>query len=42
MKISDPSDSSSDEYSIEIVDQELTFNEKILLTNIGDLTEMCN
>ncbi|CAF4774426.1 unnamed protein product, partial [Rotaria sp. Silwood2] len=40
-KISDPDDSSGDEYSMEIDDQELTFNEKLSLTNIGDLAEMC-
>jgi len=40
-KISDSSDSSSDEYSMDIDDQELSFNEKLLLNDIGDLAEMC-
>jgi len=39
--ILDPIDSSSDEYSMDIDDQEITFNEKLLLTDIGDLAEMC-
>ena len=40
-KVSDTSDSSSDEYRMDIDDKELTFNEKLLLTDIGDLAEMC-
>ncbi|CAF4402376.1 unnamed protein product, partial [Didymodactylos carnosus] len=40
-KISDPSDSSGDEYVMDIDAEELSFNEKILLTDIGDLAEMC-
>jgi hypothetical protein len=40
-KISDSSDSSSDEYRMDVDDEELTFDEKLLLTDIGDLAEMC-
>ncbi|CAF4183658.1 unnamed protein product [Rotaria sordida] len=40
-KIPDPFDSSDDEYTMDVDDQELPFNEKLLLTNIGDLAEMC-
>ncbi len=39
--ISDSSDSSGDEYVMNIDDNELNFNEKLLLTDIGDLAEMC-
>ncbi len=41
MNISDSVDSSSDEYSMDIDDQELSFSEKLSLTDIGDLGEMC-
>ena len=37
----DTSDSSNDEYQMDIDDEELAFSEKILLTDIGDLAEMC-
>ncbi|CAF1651446.1 unnamed protein product, partial [Didymodactylos carnosus] len=40
-KISDPSDSPGDEYVMDIDAEELNFDEKILLTDIGDLAEMC-
>ena len=41
-RVSDASDSSGDEYHMDIGDHpELSFNEKILLTDIGDLAEMC-
>ncbi|CAF4240691.1 unnamed protein product, partial [Rotaria sordida] len=36
-KISDPIDSSDDEYTMNVDGQELPFNEKLLLTDIGDL-----
>ncbi|CAF1628913.1 unnamed protein product, partial [Didymodactylos carnosus] len=35
-------DSSGDEYAMDIDAEELNFNEKISLTDIGDLAEMCN
>ena len=38
---SDSIDSSSDEYSMDIDDQRLEFNEKLLVTDIGDLAEIC-
>ncbi|CAF1598589.1 unnamed protein product [Didymodactylos carnosus] len=41
VKVSSSSESSNDEYSMDIDDQELSFNEKIILTDIGDLAEMC-
>ncbi|CAF1663308.1 unnamed protein product, partial [Didymodactylos carnosus] len=37
---SDPSDSSDDEYQIDIDDEELSFKNKLLVINIGDLAEM--
>src|SRR4051794_22611505 len=40
-KNSDPNDSSGDEYVMDIDGKELNFNEKLLLTDIGDLAEMC-
>ena len=40
-KISDSSDSSGDEHCMDTDDEHLIFNEKLLLTDIGDLTEMC-
>ncbi|CAF3870821.1 unnamed protein product [Rotaria sordida] len=39
-KISDPIDSSGDEYIMDVDGQELPFNGKFLLTNIGGLAEM--
>ncbi|CAF4615510.1 unnamed protein product, partial [Didymodactylos carnosus] len=36
-----PSDSSGDEYVMDIDAEELNFNDKILLNDIGDLAEMC-
>ncbi|CAF1106297.1 unnamed protein product, partial [Didymodactylos carnosus] len=41
VKISDSSDSSDNEYRMDIDDEELNFNDKLLLTDIGDLAEMC-
>jgi hypothetical protein len=38
--ISDPVDSSSYEYSMDIDDERLSFSEKLLVTDIGDLAEM--
>lgn len=35
------SESSNDEYSMDVDDPELSFNEKLLTTDIGDLAEMC-
>ncbi|CAF0899532.1 unnamed protein product [Didymodactylos carnosus] len=40
-QISDPSDSSDDEYQMDIDDEELSFKDKLLVTDIGDLAEMC-
>lgn len=40
-KIPDPTDSSSDEYTMDVDDQELPFSEKLFLTDIGDVAEMC-
>ncbi|CAF4179391.1 unnamed protein product, partial [Rotaria sp. Silwood2] len=39
-KILDASDSSGDEYRMDIDDKELNFGEKLLLTDIGDLAKM--
>jgi hypothetical protein len=39
--VSSSSDSSNEEYSMDIDDQELSFNEKLFLTDIGDIAEMC-
>ena len=39
--ISDSNDSASDEYSMDINDQELTLSEKLSLTHIGDPAEIC-
>ncbi|CAF1431798.1 unnamed protein product [Didymodactylos carnosus] len=41
VKISDASDSSDDEYQMDIDDEELSFKDKLLVTDISDLTEMC-
>ncbi|CAF4559799.1 unnamed protein product, partial [Didymodactylos carnosus] len=38
--ISDPSDSSDDEYQMDIDDEESSFTDKLLVTDIGDLAEM--
>jgi hypothetical protein len=35
------SDSSDEDYSMDVDDPELTFSEKLCLNDIGDLTEMC-
>ena len=40
-KISDFSDSSEDEYAMNINERELSFCDKLLLTDISDLAEMC-
>lgn len=39
--ISDFDDSSSDEYSMGIDDEVSTFSESLLITDVGDLAEMC-
>ena len=39
--VSDSNDSASDESSADIDDQELTLSEKVSLTDIGDLAEIC-
>ena len=39
--VSGSNDSVSDEYSMDIDDQELTLSERICLTDIGDLAEIC-
>ena len=36
-----PTETSSDEYVMDTDDEELSFNEKLSLTDIGDLAEMC-
>jgi hypothetical protein len=41
VEISDSSDSSDDEYRMNIDDKKLNFKDKLLLTDIGDLAEMC-
>ncbi|CAF4738735.1 unnamed protein product [Rotaria sp. Silwood1] len=40
-KVSSSSESSNEEYSMDIDDKELPFNEKLLLTDISDVAEMC-
>ena len=41
MQTSDSSCTSDDEYRMDADDEESNFKEKILLTDIGDLAEMC-
>ena len=41
VEISDSSDSSADEYQMDTDDDESNFKDKLLLTDIGDLAEMC-
>ncbi|CAF4653236.1 unnamed protein product, partial [Rotaria sp. Silwood2] len=41
VKISDSSESSGDEYRMDVDDEGLSFTDKVLLTEIGDLAEMC-
>lgn len=41
VQVSSSSESSNKEYSMDIDDKELPFNEKLFLTDIGDLAEMC-
>lgn len=40
IKISDSSDSSDDEYRMDIDDDEMNFKDKLLLTDTADLAEM--
>ena len=41
MQTSDSSCTSNDEYRMDVDDEESNFKEKLLLTDIGDLAEMC-
>ena len=41
VQISDSRNSSGDEYRMSVDDEELNFKDKLLLTDIGDLAEMC-
>ncbi|CAF3154222.1 unnamed protein product [Rotaria sp. Silwood2] len=41
VQVSSSNESSNEEYSMDIDDKELPFNEKLFLIDIGDLAEMC-
>ena len=41
VQVSSSSKSSNEEYAMDVDDKELSFNDKIFLTDIGDLAEMC-